>query len=58
MIGDDVVNDVNGIQSIGGHGILVKTGKYRPNDEFNKGIFPEKTYNTLFDAIQYVLSRI
>eukprot|EP00057_Strongylocentrotus_purpuratus_P005618 XP_003731394.2 PREDICTED: haloacid dehalogenase-like hydrolase domain-containing protein 2 [Strongylocentrotus purpuratus] len=33
MIGDDVEGDVQGAQTIGMKGFLVKTGKYRPGDE-------------------------
>ncbi|XP_077996938.1 haloacid dehalogenase-like hydrolase domain-containing protein 2 [Glandiceps talaboti] len=33
MIGDDVRDDVGGAQLAGMHGILVKTGKYRADDE-------------------------
>jgi phospholysine phosphohistidine inorganic pyrophosphate phosphatase len=33
MVGDDVINDVQGAQEAGLTGILVKTGKYRPGDE-------------------------
>lgn len=32
MIGDDVVGDVQGAQSAGVAGVLVKTGKFRPSD--------------------------
>lgn len=30
MIGDDIENDVLGAQAVGAHGVLVRTGKYRP----------------------------
>ena len=29
MIGDDLINDVGGAQSVGMRGVLVRTGKYR-----------------------------
>jgi HAD superfamily hydrolase (TIGR01458 family) len=32
MVGDDVVNDVLGAQAIGMTGVLVRTGKFRPED--------------------------
>jgi HAD superfamily hydrolase (TIGR01458 family) len=32
MVGDDVVNDVLGAQAIGINGVLVRTGKFRPED--------------------------
>jgi len=33
MVGDDVINDVEGARSAGLTGVLVRTGKYRPGDE-------------------------
>ena len=33
MVGDDVVNDVEGARAAGLTGVLVRTGKYRPGDE-------------------------
>jgi HAD superfamily hydrolase (TIGR01458 family) len=33
MVGDDVVNDVDGARAAGVVGVLVKTGKYLPGDE-------------------------
>jgi HAD superfamily hydrolase (TIGR01458 family) len=33
MVGDDVVNDVEGARAVGLTGVLVRTGKYRPGDE-------------------------
>lgn len=33
MIGDDRIGDVLGAQACGIHGVLVRTGKYRPGDE-------------------------
>jgi phospholysine phosphohistidine inorganic pyrophosphate phosphatase len=32
MVGDDVVGDVQGAQRVGIHGMLVRTGKFRPTD--------------------------
>lgn len=32
MVGDDVVSDIGGAQALGIHGMLVKTGKFRPAD--------------------------
>jgi ribonucleotide monophosphatase NagD (HAD superfamily) len=32
MVGDDVVNDVDGARAAGLTGILVRTGKFRPDD--------------------------
>jgi len=33
MVGDDVINDVEGARAAGLAGVLVRTGKYRPGDE-------------------------
>ena len=32
MVGDDVVNDIVGAQTVGIHGVLVRTGKFREED--------------------------
>jgi ribonucleotide monophosphatase NagD (HAD superfamily) len=32
MVGDDIVTDIGGAQSAGLRGILVRTGKFRPDD--------------------------
>lgn len=32
MVGDDIVNDVMGAQAVGVTGVLVRTGKFRPED--------------------------
>lgn len=41
MVGDDIVNDVNGAQHTGLRGVLVKTGKYRPGYEHTTGLAPD-----------------
>ncbi len=41
MIGDDLVNDVAGIQQLGGRGILVRTGKFREGDLDNSSVQPD-----------------
>jgi HAD superfamily hydrolase (TIGR01458 family) len=40
-VGDDLRTDVRGAQAAGVRGILVRTGKYRPADEFDRGIEPD-----------------
>lgn len=32
MVGDDIVTDIGGAQAVGMRGVLVRTGKFRPND--------------------------
>ena len=48
MIGDDIRGDVAGAQSAGMQGILVKTGKYRPED-MQQGIQPNAILNSIID---------
>lgn len=41
MVGDDVLADVAGAQAVGCLGILVRTGKYRPEDERRADVTPD-----------------
>jgi HAD superfamily hydrolase (TIGR01458 family) len=48
MIGDDVVNDVDGARAAGLTGILVRTGKFRP-DDLDRGS-PDHVVDSLADV--------
>lgn len=41
MVGDDLEGDVGGAQNAGLRGVLVRTGKYRPEDENREEISPD-----------------
>jgi len=41
MVGDDLEGDVGGAQNAGLRGVLVRTGKYRPEDEDREEIRPD-----------------
>lgn len=41
MIGDDLENDIAGAQALGIRGILVRTGKYLPEDESDPEVRPD-----------------
>ncbi|XP_037287930.2 phospholysine phosphohistidine inorganic pyrophosphate phosphatase [Rhipicephalus microplus] len=56
MIGDDLVCDVGGAQSAGMRGVLVRTGKFRPEDENHPTIKPDAIVKNLLEAIERVLS--
>ena len=44
MVGDDMKDDVAGALNAGiGAGLLVRTGKYLPNDEYKHGVEPTAT---------------
>jgi HAD superfamily hydrolase (TIGR01458 family) len=47
MIGDDLYNDVAGAQAVGLAGILVRTGKYRPEDESTASLTPDCIIDSL-----------
>jgi len=49
MVGDDVVNDVAGIQDLGGKGILVRTGKFRETDLTNHETQPDLVLDSIAD---------
>jgi len=48
MVGDDIHGDVAGAQNAGLQGVLVKTGKYRPED-MQQGIQPNALLNSIGD---------
>jgi phospholysine phosphohistidine inorganic pyrophosphate phosphatase len=42
MVGDDILNDIEAAQQVGLKGVLVQTGKFRP-DDLQRGVTPEWT---------------
>jgi phospholysine phosphohistidine inorganic pyrophosphate phosphatase len=42
MVGDDILNDIEAAQQVGLKGVLVQTGKFRP-DDLRRGVTPEWT---------------
>jgi HAD superfamily hydrolase (TIGR01458 family) len=54
-IGDDVEADVAGAQAAGMRGILVRTGKYRPEVLARSGVRPERVADSLAEALEEVL---
>lgn len=46
MVGDDVHNDVLAAQEIGIHGVLVRTGKFRP-DDLEVGAEPDRVIDSI-----------
>lgn len=57
MIGDDVEADVAGAQAAGMTGILVRTGKYRPDDERLISPPPAAVVEDITGAVAWVLDR-
>ena len=56
MIGDDLISDVGGSQSVGMSGILVKTGKFRLERDLNHAIVkPDAIVDNFLAAINLVL---
>jgi len=55
MIGDDIVSDVEGAQKIGMRGVLVRTGKWRPEWENHATIKPDAIVNDLAEAVDAIL---
>ncbi|CAE7356922.1 Hdhd2 [Symbiodinium natans] len=54
MIGDDVIDDVQGAMNAGMKAILVKTGKYRTGDEFRCSTPPLAVVDSLADAVHFL----
>jgi ribonucleotide monophosphatase NagD (HAD superfamily) len=49
MVGDDVEADIWGAQEAGLKTVLVKTGKYRPEDVLEAGIKPDFLIESIAD---------
>lgn len=54
MVGDDIESDCQGAMHVGMHGILVKTGKYRPELSEKSGITPTASLNSIADLPEYL----
>lgn len=54
MIGDDIITDVGGAQRVGMFGILVKTGKYRPELVESSGVRPDCVLDSIADLIRWL----
>jgi HAD superfamily hydrolase (TIGR01458 family) len=50
MVGDDVESDIGGAQGAGLAGILVRTGKYRPDSVTASGVTPAATVDSIADV--------
>lgn len=55
MVGDDAGADVGGALAVGLQGILVRTGKYRPGDEAEVESRGAQVFDTLDEAVDYIL---
>lgn len=55
MIGDDIAFDIGGAQDAGIHGMLVRTGKFRPSDEKHPTIKPDVIVDNLANAVDLIL---
>ncbi len=55
MVGDDIEFDVKGAQDAGIMGVLVKTGKFRPED-LNKGIEPFAILESVAQLPRFLLN--
>jgi len=54
MIGDDIVNDIQGAQLSGCKGVLVKTGKYRKEIINKSSIKPDLTISSFSEIIKFL----
>jgi HAD superfamily hydrolase (TIGR01458 family) len=55
MVGDDLVNDVAGIQALGGQGILLRTGKFSRTELDNSDIQPDLVLDSIADLPSTIL---
>ena len=56
MIGDDIYNDIEGAQKLGGKGILIYTGKTTKDIAESSGIIPEWEVNNLKEIKKLLIS--
>lgn len=54
MIGDDLISDVGGAKTFGLRGFLVRTGKYKQNDEINPNVKADQVFDNLAQAIDKI----
>ncbi len=54
MIGDDIESDVGGAKACGIMGVLVKTGKYRPELAARTGITPDLTLDSIAELPRWL----
>lgn len=54
MIGDDLINDVQGAQNCGIKGILVQTGKYRQDERALTRVVPDLVIGSVLDLPTYL----
>ena len=55
MVGDDVEADIGGAKAAGLRGVLVQTGKYRPDDEGKITPSPDAVEGDLPAAVDWIL---
>lgn len=56
MIGDDLAADIGGARAAGIAGILVRTGKYRPEDESRDDLRPDHVADDFAAAVDWLLN--
>lgn len=56
LIGDDLRDDIGGAQAVHIPGVLVRTGKYRPQDERDDGIVPTAIVDDFAAAVRLLLA--
>lgn len=55
MIGDDIISDVGGAQKLGMRAFLVRTGKYKPADETDRGVIADQVFDNLRHAADVII---
>lgn len=55
MIGDDLDSDIAGAQAAGLQAVLVRTGKYRPQDEVHPQIRPDAVADDFAQAVREII---
>ena len=57
MVGDDLINDIQGAQNMGYTSFLVKTGKFRSSIYETSSISPDHLINSIAELPNYISSK-
>ena len=58
MVGDDIEADIAGAQAMGMHDVLVRTGKFRPDEVAASGVKPDTVLDSVADLPEWLETQL